>query len=244
MKNFYVYMFIRKDTNEIFYIGKGKGNRYLDIKSNRNKYFKRICEKCGYESYIYKNDLTEDEAFELEKSLIAEYRSKGLAKANFHEGGRGGNVYVYDGEKRKQKMIEKCRLKSSGENNPMYGRSWKENKTDEDIKTHNENVSKGLKKRYENENHRKLTGQRSKERWHKNDGFREKYRKNNSRRVYMYDLEMNLLKTFDSLYDALDFLKIKGHTTLLKAISLNKPYKNYLWKREDLKGVETIESAQ
>lgn len=39
-KEFYVYRWYYKDTNETFHIGKGKGNRYKETKQSRNQYFK------------------------------------------------------------------------------------------------------------------------------------------------------------------------------------------------------------
>lgn len=242
MKNrqFYVYMFWRKDKNEVFYIGKGTKERYLDKRNNRNQYFKRICEKTETYSTIYKDNLSEEEAFKLEKDLIKEYREKGLAYANFHEGGRGGNVYAYDGDKRKEEMRKKCKLASSGSKNPMYKKSWHQFSTPEKIKNHRLNVSLGLKKRYENKETRKITGEATKRMWAA-PGYKEKYKINNSRRVHMYDENMVYIQTFTSIYDALEFLGLKSHTTLLKAIREKKKYKNYFWRREEQKGVETIE---
>ena len=42
IKKYYVYAWYYVDTNKIFYIGKGKGNRYLETKNSRNSYFKNI----------------------------------------------------------------------------------------------------------------------------------------------------------------------------------------------------------
>lgn len=242
MKNrqFYVYMFWRKDKNEVFYIGKGTKGRHLDKINNRNQYFKRICEKTETYSTIYKNNLSEQEAFDLERTLIKEYREKGLAYTNFHEGGRGGNVYAYDGDKRKEEMKKKCRLASSGNKNPMYGKSWHQFSTPEKIKNHRKNISLALKKRYEDEEMRKITAEASRKMW-QTSGHKEKYRMNNTKRVHMYDENMVYIRTFISLYDALEFLGLKSHTTLLKSIRENKKYKNYFWRREEQKGVETIE---
>ena len=38
---YYVYEWYIEDTNEIFYVGKGTGNRVISMK-NRNSYFKNI----------------------------------------------------------------------------------------------------------------------------------------------------------------------------------------------------------
>jgi len=239
-RQYYVYLFWRKDKNEVFHVGKGKDERRFDIINNRNKYFKRICNITEVYSTIYKDRLTEDEAFELERKVIAEYRSKGLAYTNFHEGGKGGNVYKYDGEHRKEKMKKKCSKALSGENNPMYGKSWHELSTPERIKQHRVNVSEGLKKRYKDPENKEKTAKASKRMWN-TPGHKEKYREKNSKRVHMYDKDMNYIRTFTSIWDALEFLGLKSHTTLLKSIRENKLYKGYYWRREELKGVTTIE---
>ena len=239
-RQFYVYLFWRKDKNEVFHIGKGIGNRRFDIINNRNKYFKRICNITEVYSTIYKDQLNEDEAFELEKKLIDEYRSKRLAYTNFHEGGRGGNVYKYDGEERKEKMKQKCRKSLTGERNPMFGKSWHLYSTSERIKKHKLNVSKSIKERYKNPEQKKKTSEATKKMWN-TPGHKEKYRINNTRRVHMYDKDMNYIRTFISLWDALDFLGLKSHTTLLKSIRENKLYKGYYWRREEQKGLTTIE---
>ena len=66
---FYVYGYIRLDTNTYFYIGKGKNNRCERL-DNRKQHFMNIFNKvnCCYE-VLYDN-LTEEEAFELEIKTI------------------------------------------------------------------------------------------------------------------------------------------------------------------------------
>lgn len=66
---YYVYGYVRLDTNTYFYIGKGKNKRYLNIK-DRSKHFKNIINKTECAVEILYENLTEDEAFELEKQLI------------------------------------------------------------------------------------------------------------------------------------------------------------------------------
>jgi hypothetical protein len=87
-RRFYVYMWFFKATGIVFYIGKGSGKRYLERKSQRNPYFRNIVSKYSEDVDVRKHieNLTEDEAYALEKKLIGEYWAKGECKANFHEG--------------------------------------------------------------------------------------------------------------------------------------------------------------
>lgn len=68
-RNYYVYGYIRLDTNSYFYIGKGKNNR-CERMNNRKAHFLSIVNKfdCCYE--IIKNNLTEEEALQLEIDTI------------------------------------------------------------------------------------------------------------------------------------------------------------------------------
>jgi hypothetical protein len=88
--NFYVYCHRRKSDNSIFYIGKGKDERHLDLK-NRNIHWKRIVAKeKGFIPEILKSGLTEEEAFIIE---FEEIKKVGLDKlCNMTEGGSGGDT--------------------------------------------------------------------------------------------------------------------------------------------------------
>lgn len=88
-KNYYVYVYYRLDTNEPFYIGKGKGNRYIDVDHSRNDWFKNIINKERVAVVIVKNNLTEIEAFyweeEIIKILVFEYGYSINIKGNYYE---------------------------------------------------------------------------------------------------------------------------------------------------------------
>lgn len=66
---YYVYGYIRLDTNTYFYIGKGKDNRYLRL-DNRKQHFMSILNKVECVVEILYDNLTEDEAFQLEVDTI------------------------------------------------------------------------------------------------------------------------------------------------------------------------------
>ncbi|MBR6516681.1 MAG: hypothetical protein IKT40_07460 [Bacilli bacterium] len=126
IKEYYVYAWYYKDTNEIFYIGKGKNNRYKS-KSKRNDYFLNIINKevDNVDVKFIQKDLNEYDAFELEKQLIKEYKEIGQCKANFHLGGSGGYTGNYDSEDRNKKISEHAK-KRIGKLNPMYGKTHSE----------------------------------------------------------------------------------------------------------------------
>ena len=89
MKNdFYVYEWFNIDTNEVFYVGKGRKNRYKNV-LQRNKYFKNYYNKHMCDVRKVKININENDAFNLEIELIAKYREIGQAKCNLTDGGEG-----------------------------------------------------------------------------------------------------------------------------------------------------------
>lgn len=123
MKEYYVYAWYFKSTSEVFYIGKGKNKRAEDIHNHRNAYFKNIINKYKDDvdvTYLFIN-LTEDEAFDLEKKMIKSFKEIGECKANFHVGGKGGYTGNYNSKERSRKISEAMKNRNlKGENNPMY----------------------------------------------------------------------------------------------------------------------------
>lgn len=111
-RKFCVYLHLRKDTNNVFYVGKGLNSRPSD-KNNRNRYWKNIVNKHGYLIDIVTDNLTENEAFSLEIELISKY-SKEFKLANMTSGGEGPSGF---------KHTKKSKDKFSGKNHPMYGKS-------------------------------------------------------------------------------------------------------------------------
>lgn len=90
-KDYYVYVWYIKDTEEVFYVGKGRGKRYKQI-SNRNKFFKDMyaSHDCDVKK-VYEN-LTEIEAFQKEKEVILWYRENtNFRLTNQTDGGEGSS---------------------------------------------------------------------------------------------------------------------------------------------------------
>lgn len=120
---FYVYEWYVLETDEIFYVGKGCGNRYLNT-SKRNKLFRFYFENFDCKSRIVKEFDTEDKAFVYEHERILELKSLGQAKCNLDYGGKGGVHFCWTDEMRKYKseynpmkaVVQRERMKT---NNPM-----------------------------------------------------------------------------------------------------------------------------
>ena len=114
-KIYYVYKWIRLDKNEVFYIGKGHGNRYKDLRM-RNKYFLNVVNKVGMDNInieIIEDNLDEITAFEKEKYYIKYYKDIGCNLTNLTSGGDGSSDwwnYLSEEEKEHHREISKSFL--------------------------------------------------------------------------------------------------------------------------------------
>ena len=87
-----VYRHRRIDTNEIFYVGIGKLDNRPYSKANRNKWWKNIVEKADYHVEIIQEDISWEDACDLECLLISLYGRRDLGTGslvNLTEGGEG-----------------------------------------------------------------------------------------------------------------------------------------------------------
>ena len=116
MNDFYVYRYIRLDTNTPFYVGKGKGNRAYLLNSGRNQYFKNIVNSIPYEIEFILEDLTEEESFAKEMEFIKLYKSEGYCEANLTLGGEGVSGLVMSYESKAKMAAAK-----KGRKNPHKG---------------------------------------------------------------------------------------------------------------------------
>jgi group I intron endonuclease len=100
--NFYIYQHKKTDTNEIFYVGKGKGRRFKQI-FGRNEYWHRVVKKHGFTSEIIKNGLDEELALFAEMECIDVYKRRGIKLVNATDGGEGSSGYKHT-EQHKEKL--------------------------------------------------------------------------------------------------------------------------------------------
>ena len=90
-KLFYVYAHRKASNGEIFYIGKGTSNRAWWF-YGRSQRWNRTAKKYGVTVELLAENITEDDAFELEKQLIASIGRKQLC--NHTDGGEGMSGWV------------------------------------------------------------------------------------------------------------------------------------------------------
>lgn len=129
MDDYYVYEHIRLDTNTCFYVGKGHGNRCNTV--SRNEHHDRIVNKVGMKVRIVKSNLSEDEAYQLERKLICHYvfdLGYGIDIIGYNNSNKNGHLTNHtfggDGSYGMVHSREWCQQHSldvRGENNPMYG---------------------------------------------------------------------------------------------------------------------------
>ena len=120
-----------------------------------------------------------------------------------------------------------------GEDNPFYGKHHSEetkNKLSEIMKNRDESITEkcvnSLKAYYQTHDH----------------CFKGKFGKDSARHkeLYQYDENYNLVNVFETKGQAMEFLGIKGHSNLNKAIKNKRLYKGYYWSEEAVETIETV----
>lgn len=73
-RGYYVYLHKSKKNSEVFYVGKGAGKRAWKTQNRNQDWKDRVSELDGeWEVEIYKDDLSEIEAFNIEEKLVEQY---------------------------------------------------------------------------------------------------------------------------------------------------------------------------
>ena len=141
MKNSKVVYLHRKQTdNSIFYVGVGNLKRAYS--KQRPDWWQRVVKKYGYTIEIYKSDLTQEEAFQIEIELIAKYGRIDLGNGQLINQTKGG--ITVEGISEKVLNKKKKSLKSV-----VRTQEWKDkisisHKGKVKSKEHRENIAKSL----------------------------------------------------------------------------------------------------
>ena len=98
---FYTYIHRKADDGEVFYVGKGKGDR-ARYEFGRSQYWQRIKKKHGVLIEIVARHESEEDAFTHEKFLIASFRGLGVRLCNMTDGGDGPSGHKHSDESKKR----------------------------------------------------------------------------------------------------------------------------------------------
>lgn len=140
----YVYRHIRLDKNEVFYVGIGDEKNYKRAynKNKRNNLWKKIVNKCEFIVEIIADNLTKEDACELEELLIQEYGRIDLKSgtlSNLTNGGEFNKGKIVSQETRDK--ISKAKFGKKGHKHTIEFK----NKKSESNKGNNYNTKKILK---------------------------------------------------------------------------------------------------
>ena len=121
--DFYVYEWFNTENNEVFYVGKGCGKRFLNT-TQRNEKFKEYIQQNKVDVRKVKENLTEEEAFTWEKIITDKYKEKGQCQCSLAPAGKGGYQFVWTDEMRKywseyNPMKKQAQRERMSKNNPM-----------------------------------------------------------------------------------------------------------------------------
>lgn len=113
----YIYKHIRKDTNEVFYIGIGSKKSRAYSMYRRNEFWKKNVNKTDYIVEIVEDNLSWQDASDREKYWIKFYGRRDLNEGtlvNLTNGGEG-SVGIIVSEQTKQKMRESRKFQKFSE---------------------------------------------------------------------------------------------------------------------------------
>lgn len=99
----------RKSDDKVFYVGKGTKNRAYYV-YGRSDFWNKTVKKHGFTCEIIFDGLTEDEAFQVEKDTILEFRYFQYPLVNLTDGGDGISGYRHTETTRKNQSL---RMKSN-----------------------------------------------------------------------------------------------------------------------------------
>ena len=178
-----VYKHIRLDSNLVFYIGIGKSNKRPYSKNHRNTYWHNIVNKHGYKIEIISENITWDEAKEMECRLILEYGRLDLktgSLVNMTNGGEGISGYSHTEEWKKESSKRNKNKVIGEEQRKIISSYMKNRKITTEFK---EKVSIGVKKYFDKK------GRKIKEKKHPNNELIWINKDEKNKRVFHEDVK-------------------------------------------------------
>lgn len=195
--NFIVYIHIRPDINEPFYVGKGVPGREIRT-CGRNQYWHNIVNKNNgiFEYKILFEGLSEEEALLKERETELNLKNKGYILANIAECGiKAGTTGMKHSEESKRKISEGLK----GHISPNKGKKMSKESSEKKSKSMlGKKVRLGIK---DSDETRKKKSEAFKKRnidWtYRNQMVSQKRRKP----ILQYDLEDNFIREWDSVQE-------------------------------------------
>lgn len=245
----YVYAHIRLDTNEVFYIGisdkscKSIKNKYKRAynKISRNNFWFKITNKSEYKVVILHDNICWNEACILEIKLIAFHgrRNLGLGTlTNLTDGGEGIKGYKMSeeniqrtierqkGKKQSLETIEKRRQSNSG------FKHTEETKKKLSLSHLGKTLSQETKDKLSKANKGRIVSEETRLKLSKVWLGRKrnvKSRPHFYKKVDQYDLNMNFIKTFDSITEASLETGILFTSICNNLNNRSKKTRNFIW---------------
>jgi hypothetical protein len=213
---FYTYIHIRPDTNEPFYVGKGKGKRHK-TKTGRNQYWHNVVNKNNgvFESKIIFEGLTEKEALLKEVEVEKELKEKGYNLVNLAETGNSGPVGVSRTEEHKQSLSKATKGRVSPNKGkkhdpfPEESKYWKGKNRPEDTKV---KQSSSQSKRWEE----------------RGNELKQNFRNKVGKKILQIEAKtLTPLEIFPSIIEAQEQTQINGIRNC--AAGLQKTAGGYIW---------------
>jgi len=119
-----IYQHRRKDTNEIFYIGRGKTLKRAFSRADRNVHWHNIVNKVGYFIDILYEDLSWEDSGIIEIELIKSLGRQNIGTGslvNLTDGGEGMINFIFSNEsKNKMRLSAKGNNSGSGNKGKKY----------------------------------------------------------------------------------------------------------------------------
>lgn len=256
---YYVYAWYIKETEEVFYVGKGTGKRYKTRK-RENPLFMRIINKYECDVKILKDNMTEKEAFEYEIKMIAYYRSVSTKMANFLDGGENPPKLtgIPKSEEWKKKVREANKI--FHKNNPDVSKRQSENfkaflQTEEGKKfaekskkarsteEFKKKQSEICRKANNTEEYLKRQSEIVKNMW-KSEEYKDAHMgKNNGRAqgVEQYSLEGELLNIYETITEASIKTNVCASKISCVCNGKRKTTGGFIWKYHGEKRNDTVE---